>query len=168
MDCVRVESNQMWNVFFSLPFWAWVGFVSLLAAILNKECFHREENEQQIEMLTKECHLLSDSVDIYDGPQRTADAQPTVEEDGFSFIDAVENSSMAIGPERQNVVLQGQSLRQSFGPVARPCHQVWACIFWDVSGNQFTGVQTGETKTESPTPAGVHTTQSKTHLNKQH
>lgn len=50
-------------------------------------------------MLTKECDILSDSVDIYDGPKSTADAQPAVKEDGLSFIDAIENSSMAVGPE---------------------------------------------------------------------
>ena len=61
-------------------------------------------------MLTKHCDLLSDAVDIYDGPEWTADAEPTVEEDWLSVIDAVENSSMAVGPEWQHVVLQGQPL----------------------------------------------------------
>lgn len=56
-------------------------------------------------MLTKQCDLLSDAVDIYDGPQWTADAESTVKEDGLAFVDAIENSSMAISPESQNVVL---------------------------------------------------------------
>lgn len=116
-------------------------------------------------MLTKQCDLLSDAVDIYDGPEWTANAEPTVEEDGLSFIDAVENSSMAISPEWQHVVLQGQSLRQSFGPVAGPRHQVWASVLGDVGCNQFAGVQAGETKAQSSTPASVHAGQTKTHLN---
>lgn len=83
-------------------------------------------------MLTEQCDLLSDAVDIYDGPERAADAEPAVEEDGLPFVDAVENSSVAIGPERQHVVLQGQSLRQRFGPVSGPRHQVRAGVFGDV------------------------------------
>lgn len=97
-------------------------------------------------MLTKQRDLLSDAIDVYDGPERTADAEPAVKEDGLSFIDAVENSSMTIGPERQHVVPQGQSLRQSLGPVAGPCHQVWASVLGDVCSDQFAGVQTGEAK----------------------
>lgn len=97
-------------------------------------------------MLTKQRDLLSDAIDIYDGPEWTADAEPAVEEDGLSVVDAVENSPVAVGPERQHVVLQGQPLGQSFGPVAGPCHQVWASVLGDVCGEQFAGVQTGETK----------------------
>ena len=97
-------------------------------------------------MLTEQRDLLSDAIDIYDGPERTADAEPTVKEDGLSFVDAVENPSVAIGPERQHVVLQGQSLRQSLGPVAGPCHQVRASVLGDVRSDEFAGVQTGEAK----------------------
>lgn len=86
-------------------------------------------------MLTKQCDLLSDAVDIYDGPQWTADAESTVKEDGLAFVDAIENSSMAISPESQNVVLQGQSLGQSLGPVTGPSHQVWASILGDISNS---------------------------------
>lgn len=50
-------------------------------------------------MLTEQCDLLSDAIDIYDGPEWAADAEPTVEKDWLSVIDAVENSSMAISPE---------------------------------------------------------------------
>lgn len=118
-------------------------------------------------MLTKQCDFLNDAIDIYDGPEWAADAETTVEEDGLSFVDAVENSSMAISPEWQHVVLHGQSLRQSFGPVSRPRHQVWASILGDVGSIQFAGVQTGEAKAQSSTPSSVHTSQTKTHLSKQ-
>lgn len=118
-------------------------------------------------MLTEQCDFLSDAVDIYDGPERAADAETAVEEDGLSVVDAVENSSMAIGPEWQHIVLQGQSLGQGFGPVSRPCHQVWASILGDVGRIQFTGVQAGETKAESSTPSSVDTSQTKAHLSKQ-
>lgn len=58
-----------------------------------------------IEVLTEQRDLLGDSIDVDDGPQRAADAEPTVEEDGLSLVDAVENSPVAVGPEGQHVVL---------------------------------------------------------------
>lgn len=119
-------------------------------------------------VLTKQCDLLCDAIDVYDGPEWTADAEPTVEKDGLSFINAVKDSSMAVSPERQNIILQGQSFREGFGPVARPGHQVWTGVLWDVCGNQFAWVQTGETKAQRSTPASVHTTQAKTHLDQHH
>lgn len=118
-------------------------------------------------MFTEQRDLLGDAVDIYDGPQWTANAEPTMEENGLSIIDAVENPPMTIGPERQHIILQGQSLRQSFGPVAGSCHQVRASILGDVGSNQFARVQAGETKAKSSTPASVDTGQTKTHLNEE-
>ena len=115
--------------------------------------------------LTEQRDLLGDAVDIYDGPEWTANAEAAVEEDGLSVIDAVENSSVAIGPECQHIVLQGQSLWQSFGPVAGPGHQVRASVLGDVGGDQFPGVQTGESEAQRSAPARVHTAQTKTHLN---
>lgn len=96
------------------------------------------------EGLTEQRHLLGDSIDVDDGPQRAADAEATVEEDGLSFVDAVENSPVAVGPEGQHVVFQGEPLGQRLGPVAGPRHQIRAGILGDVCGDQFAGVQAGE------------------------
>lgn len=95
-------------------------------------------------MLTEQRDLLGDSVDVDDGPQRAADAESTVEEDGFPFVDAVENSPVAVGPEGQHVVFHGEPLGQGLGPVAGPRHQIRAGVLGDVRGHQFTGVQAGE------------------------
>lgn len=97
-----------------------------------------------VEALTEQRDLLGDSIDVDDGPQGAADAEPTVEEDGLSFIDAVENSPVAVGPKGQHVVFQGQPLGQRLGPVAGPRHQIRAGILGDVCGGQLAGVQAGE------------------------
>lgn len=74
--------------------------VSFCSAAIVPEVYKEVQgSKQRVKMLTEERDLLSDSIDVYDGPQRTADAQPAVEEDGLSVIDAVENSPVAIGPE---------------------------------------------------------------------
>lgn len=136
------SSAVMWEICLSLPLCMWLRYTSA-----SPRCSHDENSECSVgvserydEMFTEQSDLLSDAVDIYDGPQRTADAEPTVEEDWLSIIDAVENSPMAIGPERQHIVLQSQSLRQGFGPVARSCHQVWASVLGDVGSDQFARV----------------------------
>lgn len=67
-----------------------------------------------------------------------------MEEDGLALVHAVEDPPVAVGPERQHVVLQGQSLGQSLGPVARPRHQVRAGVLGDVGRQQLARVQTGE------------------------
>lgn len=125
---------------------------------------NKQQHHHHHKVPTEQRDLLRDAVDIYNGPERTADAEPAVEEDRLSIVDAVENSSMAVGPEGQHVVPQGHSLGQSFGPVAGPRHQVRAGVLGDVCRGQFAGVQTGETKAQCSTPAGVHAAQAKTHL----
>lgn len=87
-----------------------------------------------------------------------------MEEDGLSFVDAVENSPVAVGPEGQHVVFQGEPLGQRLGPVAGPRHQIRAGVLGDVCGDQFAGVQAGEAEAESSTPTGVNTRQAKTYL----
>lgn len=67
-----------------------------------------------------------------------------MEEDGLPFVDAVENSPVAVGPEGQHVVFQGQSFGQGLGPVAGPRHQIRAGVLGDVCSHQFAGVQAGE------------------------
>lgn len=115
-------------------------------------------------MLTEQRDLLGDSVDVDDGPQGAADVESTVEEDGLSVVDAVENPPVAVGPEGQHVVFQGEPLGQGLGPVARPCHQIRAGVLGDVRGPQFAGVQAGEAKAEGSAPPCVHTTQAKAYL----
>lgn len=95
---------------------------------------------------TKQRDLLSDAVDIDDGPEWAADAEAAVEEDWLAIVDTVKDPPVAIGPERQHAVLQGESLGKGLGPVAGPRHQIWTSVLGDVRYNQVAGVQTGEAK----------------------
>lgn len=97
-----------------------------------------------MEAPTEQRDLLGDSVDVDDGPQRAADAEAAVEEDGLALVDAVEDPPVAVGPEGQHVVSQGEPLGQGLGPVAGPGHQIRAGVLGDVRGRQFAGVQAGE------------------------
>lgn len=131
-------------------FWLWI-ILPLLSARIQKYKKHEifltalwGKANSNVETLTEQRDLLGDSVDVDDGPQRAADAESTVEKDGLSFVDAVENSPVAVGPEGQHVVFQGESLGQGLGPVAGPCHQIRAGVLGDVCGHQFAGVQAGE------------------------
>lgn len=133
----------------------------------NPSCLPRRfegKANGRVKVLTEQRDLLGDSVDVDDGPQGAADAESTVEEDGLSIVDAVENPPVAVRPEGQHVVLQGESLRQGLGPVPRPSHQIRAGVLGDVRGHQFAGVQAGEAEAEGSAPACVHTGQAKSYL----
>lgn len=96
-----------------------------------------------------------EAIDVYESPQRFRDEHAAEEQHWAGVVDSIKHSALFVHPERDDVALVGQLLRQRLGPEATLGDQVRAGVLGQGVGVDPRWVFGCEAKAQGTTPAAL-------------
>lgn len=103
----------------------------------------------------KQLDAPREAVDVHQGPERVSRADPAEEQHDSRVVDAVEDTTLLVHPESDDVALVGKLLRQRLGPEATLGHQVGAGVLGQRVRVDAGWVLAGEAQPQGPAPTAL-------------